>query len=85
MGLHKNDDMEKWNDIKKKAEKKRTGVGISITHAYEKVRDWMKPDKSQHVILQVIIFIMKLPVLIAVMALSPIFLILMAIAFLAAL
>ena len=77
--------MEKWNEIKKKAAHKRTGVNTSIIYAYQKVRDWMKPDKDQPVAIQVILFIVKLPILIIVMALSPIFLILMIIAFLVAL
>lgn len=77
--------MENWNGIKKKAAQKRTGMSTSIVYAYEKVRDWMKPNKNQPVPLQVILFIVKLPVLIIVMALSPIFLILMIIAFVVAL
>ncbi len=77
--------MDKLNEIKEKTGRERTGVVTSIIHIYEKIRDWMKPSKDQPVVLQVVLFILKLPILIAVLALSPIFLILMIIAFVVAL
>lgn len=77
--------MKKWNALNNKDKKGKTGVGVSIQYAYTKVRDWMMPTKDQPIYLQIILFIIKLPVLLAILALSPIFLILMIIAFVVAL
>ncbi|TJZ61056.1 hypothetical protein FAZ15_07540 [Sphingobacterium olei] len=52
---------------------------------YTTIRNWMQPSKEQHTIVQVLVFILKLPVLLLILAMSPIFILLMVIVVLIAL
>ncbi|GGH06505.1 hypothetical protein FAZ19_04050 [Sphingobacterium alkalisoli] len=52
---------------------------------YSAIRDWMSPSKDQHTVVQILIFILKLPVLLLILAVSPVFILLMGIVVLIAL
>jgi hypothetical protein len=47
--------------------------------------NWLKPDKNQPLAVQIILFLIKLPVVLFVLALSPVFIIILIIAFFLAL
>lgn len=53
----------------------------TLAGMYESLRDWLRPNKSQPVGLQVLMFILKLPVLCLVLLFSPIALVVLVLAF----
>lgn len=52
---------------------------------YIRIEDWMRPSKKHPVLLQVLIFILKLPVLLLLLALSPVVLVILLFVFMAVL
>lgn len=57
----------------------------NIAYIYSMIEDWMRPNKSHPIILQVLLFILKLPVLLVILLLSPILLVVLLLVFLIAL
>lgn len=53
--------------------------------AYKKIEEWIRPKKNQHVVLQFLFFILKLPVLLLMLLLSPILLVVLMLVFVIAL
>lgn len=53
-----------------------------ISSFYSWIWNWIKPNKSQSIYLQILLFVLKLPVFIAIQILSPIFIVIMFIVFL---
>ena len=50
----------------------------------DKVANWMRPDKEQPKLVQLLVFILKLPVLLILLLLSPVLLIILLFVFMAA-
>ena len=53
-----------------KEENKTTESLLSLMYYFAK--DWMRPSPKHHLVLQILIFILKLPVLILFLTLSPV-------------
>ena len=56
-----------------------------IARAYNRVEEWMRPSKDQPWPLQVVLFILKLPLLLLLLLLSPVLLVVLLFVFFAAL
>lgn len=67
--------------------KKTAGEEIweAISSAYKALENWVRPNKNQPVILQIVLFIAKLPVLFLLLLFSPILLIILLLIFFLAL
>ena len=68
--------------------KKRTAtdeIKETISSAYRKLEDWVRPKKGQPLFLQIVMFILKLPVLLLLLLLSPVLLVVLLLVFLIAL
>lgn len=57
---------------KEKEESVREEITRRITEFYILIETWMRPNKSQPVVVQILVFILKLPVLILLLLLSPV-------------
>lgn len=57
----------------------------NIAYLYSVVEDWMRPNKSHPIILQILLFVLKLPLLLVILLLSPILLVVLLLVFLLAL
>ncbi|WP_432710860.1 hypothetical protein [Pedobacter sp.] len=60
-------------------------VKRTVVRLYKQVEDWMLPSKEQPKLLQVVLFLLKLPVLLLLLMLSPILLVILLLVFLIAL
>ena len=58
------------SDKSDKKEKETTESLVSLIYYFAK--DWMQPSPKQHPVLQVLIFILKLPLLLVFLVLSPV-------------
>jgi len=68
--------------------KRRTAmdeIKETISSAYRKLEDWVLPKKGQPLFLQIVVFVLKLPVLLLLLLLSPVLLVLLLLVFLIAL
>ena len=61
--------------LPKKGDKKTTESLVSLIYYFAK--DWMKPSPKQPLVVQVLLFIIKLPALILFLTLSPVIFIVM--------
>lgn len=57
----------------------------SLAKKFDQFKEWMRPDPKQSAAMQVLIFILKIPVVLMALALSPIFIVVLLLAFLIAL
>lgn len=64
-------------------EEKKTSES-SFFLIYDLIQNWMRPSPKHPLVLQILIFVLKLPVLIVILALSPVVLLFMFITFVAA-
>ena len=73
--------------MKDQGEEKSTleWVKRTVVQLYKQVENWMLPSKEQPKSLQVLLFILKLPVLLLLLLLSPILLVVLLLVFLIAL
>ncbi|PRD47182.1 hypothetical protein C5745_12290 [Sphingobacterium haloxyli] len=56
-----------------------------ISTAYKRLENWVRPKKGQPVLLQILIFVLKLPVLFLLLLFSPVLLVVLLLVFLIAL
>jgi hypothetical protein len=68
-----------------KEETLRGEIRQKIAKLFEQFKDWLKPKKDQPLIFQFVIFLVKLPVILVALALSPVFLLIILLAFFMAL
>ncbi|MBB1644553.1 hypothetical protein A9970_11360 [Sphingobacterium sp. UME9] len=73
------------NEDKRKKKTISDGIKENLSHAYSAIEDWMRPKKSHPIILQILFFILKLPVLLLLLLLSPVLLVVLLLVFLLAL
>lgn len=76
--------MEKDSDGRKPKAIKETKSTL-IADVYYTIEDWMRPSPKQSKFVQVVLFIIKLPALVVLLAVSPILLMFMFITFIVAL
>lgn len=67
--------MKKPKPFKKLKEKKTTESLVSLIYYFAK--DWMRPSPKHGLVVQIVLFILKLPVLILFLTLSPVIFIVM--------
>ncbi|HMR18195.1 MAG TPA: hypothetical protein PKA53_02750 [Sphingobacterium sp.] len=63
----------------------REEIWETVLSAYKALENWVRPKKGQHILLQIVIFILKLPVLFLLLLFSPILLVILLLVFLIAL
>lgn len=68
-----------------KEESVREEIQRRIADLYKTIENWMRPDKSHPVVVQILLFILKLPILFILLLLSPILLVVLLALFLLAL
>lgn len=76
------------NQSSKKTPKENTirnEVTQIVSSAYKFLEDWVRPKKGQSPFVQIIVFILKLPVLLLLLMLSPVLLVVLMLIFLIAL
>ncbi|MCU0386678.1 MAG: hypothetical protein MUE38_11665 [Flavihumibacter sp.] len=59
-------------------------IKSGIRKLYNKAANWMKPDREQPMLVQILVFIVKLPVLLLLLLLSPVLLVILFFVFMAA-
>jgi hypothetical protein len=59
-------------------------IKSGIQNLYDKAVNWMKLDKDQSKLVQVLVFILKLPLLLLLLLLSPVLLVILLFVFIAA-
>jgi hypothetical protein len=69
----------------RKEETLRGELKQKIVNLFSRFKDWLRPSKGKPLIVQVLIFLIKLPVVLIALALSPVFIIILLIAFFLAL
>ena len=82
------EEIKKTNKDSRTGPKKRTAtdeIKETISSAYRKLEDWVRPKKGQPLFLQIVMFILKLPVLLLLLLLSPVLLVVLLLVFLIAL
>lgn len=68
---------EKENDNKTLNDEIREG----IVNFYQRISAWMRPQKTHPVVLQILLFIVKLPVLLLILLLSPVVIVVLILVF----
>jgi hypothetical protein len=68
-----------------KEETLRNELKRKILNLLRQFKDWLFPVKEQPLILKILLFLIKLPVLLIVLALSPVFIIILLLVFVMAL
>ncbi|HRB64907.1 MAG TPA: hypothetical protein PLL63_09900 [Niabella sp.] len=68
-----------------KEETLRNELKRKILNLLRQFKDWLFPIKEQPLILKILLFLIKLPVLLIVLALSPVFIIILLLVFVMAL
>ncbi|PRD56414.1 hypothetical protein C5749_03950 [Sphingobacterium gobiense] len=63
----------------------RKEIWEAISSAYKTLENWVRPKKDQPVLLQIVIFILKLPILFLLLLFSPVLLVVLLLVFLIAL
>lgn len=63
----------------------REEIWEAISSAYKALENWVRPKQGQPIVLQILIFVLKLPVLFLLLLLSPVLLVVLLLVFLIAL
>ena len=63
----------------------REEIFAKVRQIYQYIEDWIRPDPEQPTWKQVLMFILKLPALVILLLLSPVFLVLLLVLFIIAL
>ncbi|GEM_PF-3461666 len=81
--MQNNNEEEKQISPKKKTAREEIWETVSST--YKTLENWVRPKKGQPIFLQIVIFILKLPVLFLLLLFSPVLLVILLLVFLIAL